>query len=781
VVADAEQVFEERQRGLVGPVQVIKHDHQRLAAGDWADLSGLDPRVRQKQTFWAARQFVSAAASRQPLVIVLDDLHWADEASLALFEDLLSVSDDWPVLFYLIMRPLRQKGAWRLRDRAERNFHHRFSEVELAPLDEDLTRQMLARLLPGAAFPESVLDTIYAKSAGNPFYIEEIVRSLKDSGAVQLEQDEADYLGDLVSSIKRRPVEKKVKRWKSDPARLGQISVPDTLHSALIARLDRLTEDARLALQMAAVIGRQFQAGVLRSLRQARLDGAGETSLPLAQLERDNLIRPVNMEQEEYVFPDALVQEVAYENMLMQRRQQFHARIGAILEESLGERAAQECELLAHHYAASDNFERAAYYLELAGRKAQQNFSNASALEHFNRLLDLLPDDTERWARRFEVLALRQKLYGLVGKPAERQQDLEQMLALAEKYQDANRRGDVLNQLSDLFGWTGRYKEAIQAAGEALEIKRQSGDAAGLAFALHQVGLISYYQGDYAQARGPLEQAIELRRRLNDLEGETWSEMYLSMMHFMQGNYGQAIQHNRHCQQISEQRQDWFQMGIHQTNGGRILLRLGEYRAALEQLERSLEMKGRTGDRNGQGFSHYAAGLAALYLGEPDQALASFQHSFEIRQAIGDLRGAAQSLYGLGLTALKHNRPAAALDYLEQAAARHQELNLMGELIADRSAQSQAHLCQDQLPEALSASAQAMELLEQHPNVEEVQGVYLNHYRVLLAAGDPGAAAALERARQVVQQQAERIGDDALRQAFLQNVLANREILHATG
>ncbi len=740
---------------------------------EWRDIYNLDPRVRQKQTFWAARQFFAALARQHTTVIVLDDLHWADEASLALFADLLSVTDEAPLMFYLIMRQVREKGAWRLRDRAERDFHHRYSEVALAPLDRAHTNQMLAALLPGATLPDELLKEIYDKSIGNPFYIDEIVQWLKDLGAVVPEESEPDYLGELISNVRRKPAATKEVRWKVQPDQIQSIGVPDTLHSALISRLDRLTGDARQALQIAAVIGREFQLEVLRNLSE----GVQSLQQPLAQLERNNLIQPVDLSQEGYQFPDALIQEVAYENLLMQRRMEVHSRVGAILEHLYGERADQECEKLAFHYYRSNNTERAIHYLELAGRKAQTEYANQTALEHYTNLLNLLANTPENREQRFKILGLRQKIYGVLGKNTDRLQDLQTMQSMAQECQNEAWRGETLVNLADMYSWTGRYNETTQAAQEALEIMQRTDNLAGQAAALHNLGVVSYYRGQYAQANEYLEPAINLRRQIGDLEGETWSEMYLGMMYFMQGNYDMASQHCTHALQISQDRQDWAQIGIHQTNAGRISLRLGSYASALEQLEHSLEMKTRVGDVMGQCFSLYAIGQAHYYLEQMEQAEASLQKALTLCLKAGNRRVQAQSQYGLGLVALARQHYREALKYFKQAQVLHAELGLNAEQVADYSFLGQAYLASGQLPEAQQASHQAMELLASYPTVEEVQQVYVNHYRLLAACNDPAAEEIKQQARFVVQKQAECIADPSLRASFLENVKVNREIM----
>ncbi len=598
--------------------------------GEWAQwVEELDPSVRQKQTFWAAREFFTAAAREQPVVIALDDLHWADEASLALVEDLLSVTDHVPLMFWLIFRARREKGCWRLRDRAASAFPHRYTEVILGPLSEEDSCELLGKLLPGAEFSPETEQEILEKAAGNPFYLEEVVRSLIDSGAVVPDPDQED-------------------KWQVT-GKIRQITVPGTLQAAIVARIDRLTEDARRALQMAAVIGRRFQVGMLRRLShtEAQLDAW------LAQLERSGLIRSIDTAESSgdlkasatsktsatskmsptskasatmsYAFPDALVQEVAYDSLLVQSRQQFHRQIGEALEESFAGRLEQACDLLAYHFHRSNDEAKAITYLEMAGRVAQAKFANETAMQHYTDLLgrldglrsETLPDlDVDVWEKRCDILAQRQKIYGLWGQQDERQADLETMLALAKTHDDADRHSDALNMLADFYFTTGQYAEAEKAAREALAMKTTLKDTAGQAAALNTIGTLNYVRGDYDKARHPLEQAATFYREVNDPEGEAWSMMYLGMIDFMTGNYADAERYHEHALEMARARKDWYQEGIHLTNAARVAHRMGKYEQALHQFQEALEMKTRGGDRMGQGFTLFGIGLACTYLGD---------------------------------------------------------------------------------------------------------------------------------------------------------------------
>jgi class 3 adenylate cyclase/tetratricopeptide (TPR) repeat protein len=732
--------------------------------GEWARVvEDLDPQVRQKQTFWAARELFTAVARQRQVIVVLDDLHWADESSLALVQNLMQVTDRAPVMLCLIFRPRRDKGCWQVRDYAASNFPHRYTELSLGPLFPPESRALLEALLPGAQFSASAEQEILDKSAGNPFYLEEVVSALVETEAVVPDPEQPE-------------------RWQVT-ARIEEIAVPDTLQSAIVARIDRLTEDARHALQMAAVIGRRFRLELLRNLAEAEQ----QLDAWLAQLERNGLIQPAGVAQEaDYTFLDALVQEVAYESLLVQRRQQFHYRVGLSLEKLFAGALEEQCELLAYHFSRSDDDARAVKYLGMAGRKAQANFANETAIEYYRQLLERLGTDEAHWRERWEVLSRRQQVYGLVGRQEDRRADLEALMALAQAHADDVQdgealstlalRSDALNALADLHQWTGRYEEAVETAQEALTLSERREDVAGQATALHTLGVVHYYQGDYAEARPRLERAVEMWRQQEDGQSEAWSRMYLGMIELMRGNYGRALTYHRQALEVARARQDWFQEGIHLTNCARVSLRLGAYEQALEQFERSLEMKTRVGDRMGQGFALFGMGLARVYLGRYDEAAEALRASLQLRREIDDERGVGYSLHGLGLVALGRRAYAQAEEYFQQAHEVRAKLGLQAEVIADLSYLAQARLGLGRLEQALEASRRAMALVEEQRDVEEVQQVYLNHYRVLAALGDAEAESSLRRAHEAMMAQAERIADPERRERFLSDVVANREI-----
>lgn len=750
-------VLRERGRQLLGPslaeeaLPFIANLLDLDDASVWR-VKDLPPRARQKQTFWSVRQFFLALAEDQPTIIAIDDLHWADEASIIMLEDLLQISDQAPVMFYFIFRPMRDSHAWQLRDHIETQYPHRHIDVPIAPLMETDTMKLLQAHLPGAVFEQSDLQNILVKVAGNPLYVEEVTRVLAEQGAVVPAPDNPG-------------------KWVVTNA-ITDIDVPDSLHGAIIARMDRLSEDVRQALQMAAVIGRRFQLQLMRNVAGAE----SELDSWLAELERYDMIRA--LERSFYNFSDTLVQEVAYDSLLLQRRREFHKRIGETLEQTFADNLEANSETLAYHFSRSADADKAIKYLILAGASARERFANETALRYYDQVMSFLEDKAidQYWETIFEVLKERQRIYSVLGKQSEREADLNRMLDLLNERNDTLRQADALNELADFYQWTGKYEQALDAAHESLKLARQVGSDLEQADALHQMGVVQYYIGAYDEAGPALTEAAALRRSLEDPAGESWSELYLTMISFRSGNYSDALQHNMLALEAAEARQDWMLMGIHLNNAGRIHHRLGEYGTALNHFMRSLDLRGRVGDRTGEGFTLHGIGLVQVYLGRYADAQTAFQQSLDIRQQIEDERGQSYSVYGLGLAAKGLGQLAEAQTLLEQASTQQDALGLKGELATTQSALAAVLLELNKTQQALDRSASAIELVEAGAQPEEVQSIYFTHYQILYAIGNAEADRFLQQALAAVQAQAQAITDEQKRHSFRNNVRINRHL-----
>jgi ABC-type oligopeptide transport system substrate-binding subunit/class 3 adenylate cyclase len=331
-------------------------------------LDGMGGQDLKTQTFGAVEALIGCAASERPLVLVCEDLHWADSISMELLEQVLALVDRVPLLLLCVFRPRKEHASWRLREIAAREYRHRHTDLWLDPLSAAESETLVGNLLRLEALPQGLRARILEHAEGNPFYVEEIIRSLIDRGAIV--HDEA------------------MGQWEA-AREVAQIPIPDTLHGVLMARIDRLQEDTRRVLQMASVIGRVFLYRILETMagEEEELDER------LLTLQREEMIRErARLPELEYIFKHELTREAAYNGLLKRQRRAFHRQVAGALERLFPERAGEQVGLLAHHWERAEEPDKAVHYLLRAGGQARDLYAHEEAVEYYRRALVLLKE-----------------------------------------------------------------------------------------------------------------------------------------------------------------------------------------------------------------------------------------------------------------------------------------------------------------------------------------------------------------------------------------------------
>lgn len=335
----------------------------------------LDPRALQSQLVLATRALLQGLAERSPVIVAVEDLHWADPASVDLLTLLLELTDFQPIMILVTSRPDTEGDAWTFRLHAERNFGHRLTELRLAPLAVEDSQRLTDQLLRVSDLPGTIRERILARAEGNPFFLEEIIRGLIEEGVLRREGD----------------------RWTA-AGTPEQWTIPTTLRGMIGARIDRLPAPAKALLQHAAVIGRSFGYRALRALS----DEPAELDRALAHLLRAELIREFASPRErQYTFKHALTQEAAEASLLAEQRRALHARVVRHLESTLGDGAAEHSALLAHHWYHAAEWGKALEHTLAAAARARGLYDRPAASGHYWRALELfdrLPrtEDRER-------------------------------------------------------------------------------------------------------------------------------------------------------------------------------------------------------------------------------------------------------------------------------------------------------------------------------------------------------------------------------------------------
>ena len=305
-------------------------------------------------------------ASRAPLAMVYDDLHWADQASVELLLHLFQLAEEVPILLLCAFRPYRQSPGWQAKQSGETDYPHRYTEIVLDPLSNEDSDTLVNSLLVVSDLPVQLRQLILQKTEGNPFFVEEVVRTLIDSGAVI--RDETGM------------------RWQAT-TKVEDIAIPGNLQALLISRIDRLKQEARRTLQLASVVGRSFYYQVLKLMS----DTAIALDRQLSTLQRVELIREAARVPElEYMFRHELTRDAAYNSILRRRRPELHRRVGEALETLFPDRLEEEAHRLAYHFYEAGDQERALKYSITAGDAAAHLYANTEAISHYARALELV-------------------------------------------------------------------------------------------------------------------------------------------------------------------------------------------------------------------------------------------------------------------------------------------------------------------------------------------------------------------------------------------------------
>ena len=332
-------------------------------------------------------ELLRRASRLRPVVVVMEDLHWADLSSIELLESLLKLAADHPVLFVNAFRPGFPETSGRIQELTRRLHPDRHLEIAIEPLDGGAARRLLRNVFRGADIPHATRTRIEERARGNPFYIEEVARTLLDAGAIELRG------GDFVVTEK-----------------LAGFEIPGTVQEAVMARVDRLDLRRKAVLQAAAVIGGSFHVAVLDGL----VKPPGEAEAILEELtDREFVVPSDRMAGAEYVFKHPLIQEVTYDALLETRRRELHAAVAGAIGERLPDDTPGYYGMLAYHYGRARDVERAEEYLFLAGDEAARVAASGEALRFFR-----------------EASALYLELHGDGGDPGKRAV-LEKKIGLA--------------------------------------------------------------------------------------------------------------------------------------------------------------------------------------------------------------------------------------------------------------------------------------------------------------------------------------------------------------
>jgi serine/threonine protein kinase/tetratricopeptide (TPR) repeat protein len=309
------------------------------------------------------REIILKGSQQKPIMFILEDLHWADQSSIELLLSLFRLCQNNRILFINVMRPNYPETSDRLLTAVRDKYSELVTEIVLEPLTAQDCEELIRNLVNAGSLPPKTTETILRRADGNPFFIEEVIRSFIDDGAIELTDG-------------RLSLTKKI----------DEVLIPDSIQQILMARIDKLDEDTKSLLKLASVIGRSFHPKVLAAVAETIDDIDGR----LDYLEEIQLVRASRRTDEvEYLFKHALAQEVAYESIPLKKRKEYHLRVAQAIEKVFPDRLHEFFGMLAMHYGTAEHREKAEHYLVKAGEATLRTAASHEAIGYFEEAMKL--------------------------------------------------------------------------------------------------------------------------------------------------------------------------------------------------------------------------------------------------------------------------------------------------------------------------------------------------------------------------------------------------------
>jgi len=580
----------------------------RAAQGGPADETA--QRRRMTLTFC---EYIERLSSARPVVLVWENLHWADPHSLDILESLVALAEHSPLLLLSTYRP--EDGVMHALETRLRERHgERFEVLRLRPLDRHDSVELVHNLVDGKTIPEDVLRVITEGSEGNAFFLEEILRSLLETNLLVVEED----------------------RVVASPG-FESVDIPTTVHGAIMSRVDQLFPRDKRTLQTASVIGRAFPQSVLTrvagddighdhvadsigTLQQRDFLHEGEE----VETSTDEESQRSPLDESVYVFRHSMTAEVVYSSMLKSQRKRLHERTGRAIEKLFPDRVEDVSPLLAFHFEKSDAADKAFEYIVLAARRAAGVYANAEAIGRYTRALEYAesaPDDAIAAAR--EGLG---DVYYLTSDYASAMEQYERAFDLVD---DSARRVTLNRKRGQLCEKWGRYDEAERYFETALGELRHPVDAKEAAHVYNGLGMAFYHRESFDDAVDHLKLAADMMTTIGNDAGLAEA-----------------------C-----------------NNLGVVFCRKREWDTAVEHLSKSLSIWQGLRDSYGLAASHNNMGLVYHRRGDADRAASHFETSLGLFERVGNLHGLARTYDNLSHVYMDAGEREQAMDYVKKSVA----------------------------------------------------------------------------------------------------------------
>jgi len=673
--------------------------------------------------FTALTIFFERFAQEHPTILFLDDLQWADEASLDYLGHLLV---HIPKLPFLLIGTYRAEAATEksaLRAWLDKIGPGRsYQPLRLSRFSLEETQLLLERWLGSEL--RSALPLLYDETEGNPLFLRELVRSLWHRGAITRDA--------------RRS-------WQLTLSEVHPAQFPETLRELIQASLRRAPERERWLLTLASVVGREFDLSILKAISRH-----SEASL-LRALDALRQAGLIVEDSGHYRFYHEMFRQVIYDELGADRQRIYHRQVGEALEKFYSSQLDERAGELAEHFERARLWEKTIAYAMRAGAQAQQIYAYGEALKRYSKAL-------KNFENLKEPLSPRQK---------------QMKLTLLSHYTSPS----VFPTISDLIP---AIKEMQNAVLQMIALAQELRDTTKICESYQRQARVALAQGHREAAQAALRRALELSAEIPDASVTTILEQ-IGRLYRQLGEYSPALEAYRRMAQAGATLQNLGVQGKALADCAVIQLFLGQWDEALRHMEQAHELVHASGNQRLQASVLNNLGVILWRLGHYERARTRYEQAYRLMNEVKDQRGLGITLLNLGTLASDHGQYEKALDYFQRVFDLLNLVGLKGLEIETLSEQSRTHLGLGQLSQALDCSTRAIGILEAERGIAtEAQRFYFTHFQILKANQRMGEAKIyVQKAYDELQRVAAEIREETLRKSFLENVQTNSQIVRA--
>jgi class 3 adenylate cyclase/tetratricopeptide (TPR) repeat protein len=489
------------------------------------DRIPLSPEAKKDRILGALKRIVLHSSEIRPLIIAFENLHWIDNSSEVHLKVLLDAIAGARVLLIFTYRP-EFVHTW-----GGKSYHN---HLNLNRHSNRETLLMVSHLLGTKEFDKQIEQLVIEKTEGVPFFVEELISSLKDQRIIKKKNNKYYLAKDI-----------------------REVMIPSTIQDVIMARVDALPERAKSLLQTVSVVGRVFSYDLVKKVVEI---AEKELLSLLSGLKDSELLYERGIyPRSTYLFKHALMQEVAYNSLLLKRKKEIHRRIGKAIENLHPDRLEEHHEVLAYHYGRTDDTNKAVEYLELANQKSIKLNAMEEAKAYFDEaivLLDTLPDSKENQERTISLLVNQGTVVALLFNFPEYYDLLTRYEPVARRLGNQELLGAFYARLGDCEYSFGNFDRAIKTLTKAAELCEVSGNAEDAGHAYSDLGWSHFYRSNFSEAITLKEDVLRTMKKHFNLRWHTWGLCAALRAYGCLGRWKEALAEGKKALSVAEEFSD---------------------------------------------------------------------------------------------------------------------------------------------------------------------------------------------------------------------------------